>query len=85
VVLDHGAYTRTLPCLSHESSRDGCTGGRIVVRAPDGAHFCPTQTSPCSVYSSGAVRYGAAEAEAALRRTGIRSLVPGKPLAETLE
>ena len=31
-VLDDGHYSRTLPCLAHETSRDGCSNGRIVVR-----------------------------------------------------
>jgi hypothetical protein len=38
-----------------------------IVRAPDGAHFCPTApaavrgvTNKCQVYSSGAYRYGVA-------------------------
>ena len=72
-VLDDGQYSRTLPCLAHETSRDGCSNGRIVVRAPDGRHFCPTPTNfPCPVYSSGALRYGKAQADAALRRVGAR-------------
>jgi hypothetical protein len=70
-VLDDGRYTRTLPCLPHETRSMGCIGGRIVVRAPDAAHLCPTQENfPCPVYSSGALRYGAAQADAALRRVG---------------
>ncbi len=62
-VLDHGRYSTTLPCLPHETSRHGCSGGRIVVRAPDHSHLCPTQRNfPCPVYSSGALRYGATQA-----------------------
>jgi hypothetical protein len=73
-VLDDGRYSRTLPCLAHETSSYGCTGGRIVVRSPDGAHLCPTQKNfPCPMYSSGALRYGDAQADAALRRVGVRS------------
>jgi hypothetical protein len=67
-VLDHGRWTRTLPCLP----REPCTGGTDskgravnVVRAPDGTHFCPDGpsaefgvTEACSVWSSGAFRYG---------------------------
>jgi hypothetical protein len=61
-VLDGGRYSRTLPCLAHETSSLGCSSGRIVVRAPDGAHLCPRQEFPCTVYSSGALRYGATQA-----------------------
>jgi hypothetical protein len=69
-VLDHGRWTKTLPCLPDEP----CTGGTDhrgravnVVRAPDGTHFCPDGpaaefgvTKPCEVWSSGAFRYGTA-------------------------
>jgi hypothetical protein len=67
VLLD-GHWTETLPCLPNEP----CTGGRDangtpvnVVRAPDGAHFCPGApnavhgvTTVCPVWSSGAWRFG---------------------------
>jgi hypothetical protein len=69
-VTDHGQWTPTLPCLAQEP----CTGGTDpsgqpvnIVRAPDGAHFCPTGpaavrgvTTRCPVWSSGAYRYGTA-------------------------
>ena len=72
-VLEDGHYSRTLPCLANETSREGCSNGRIVVRAPDGRHFCPNPVNfPCPVYSSGALRYGKAQADAALRRVGAR-------------
>jgi hypothetical protein len=72
-VLDHGQFTSTLPCLRHETSRLGCTDGRIRVRSPDGRHLCPSgRAVPCAVYSSGALRYGSAQANAALRRVGAR-------------
>jgi hypothetical protein len=71
VLLD-GQWTGTLPCLPTEP----CTGGRDangtpvnVVRAPDGAHFCPGApaatdgvTGTCTVWSSGAWRFGNAMA-----------------------
>jgi hypothetical protein len=71
VLLD-GHWAKTLPCLPAEP----CTGGRDadgtpvdVVRAPDGAHFCPDAppavhgvTSACPVWSSGAWRFGNAMA-----------------------
>jgi hypothetical protein len=76
-VLDHGRWTRTLPCLPEEP----CTGGIDalgrsvnVVRASDGAHLCPAAalavdrgvTSRCTVWSSGAYRYGTAMAAAVI-------------------
>jgi hypothetical protein len=71
VLLD-GRWTETLACLPAEP----CTGGRDaggipvnVVRAPDGAHFCPGApaavrgvTDACRVWSSGAWRFGNAMA-----------------------
>jgi hypothetical protein len=70
-VLDHGRWTETLPCLRTEPAADGCVDGRIVVRAPDGAHFCPNAgpavrgvVGPCPRWSSGAVRFGRAMADA---------------------
>jgi hypothetical protein len=70
-VLSNGRWTETLPCLPSEP----CTGpaGSNVVRAPDGAHFCPGAaeavrgvTMVCNVWSSGAYRYGSAIAEGVL-------------------
>jgi hypothetical protein len=71
-VLSGGLWTQTLPCLPTEP----CTGGRDangtpvnVVRAPDGAHFCPGApaavrgvTAACSVWASGSWRFGNAMA-----------------------
>jgi hypothetical protein len=76
-----GSWVKSLPCLAVEKSLGLCTGGRfvtnvrvdgawvreIVVRSPQGSHFCP-QNWPegywpppgCSTYSSGAYRYSAA-------------------------
>jgi len=58
-VTPDGHYTDTLPCLPFEP----CQPTRIsVVRAPDGAHFCPIPHNDgryeCSMWSSGAFRYG---------------------------
>jgi hypothetical protein len=64
-----GTYTGTLPCLAHEPCTGPVVGGvpTNVVRAPDGAHFCPTSTGNangqvgrCDAYSSGAFRYASA-------------------------
>jgi len=65
-----GNFTWTLPCLSTEpclGPQFGYPAGTNVVRAPDGVHFCPTGQSAvdgvvaaCSVYMSGAMRFGAA-------------------------
>jgi lysophospholipase L1-like esterase len=60
-----GAFTATLPCLPFETPEMGCDQGEIVVRAPDGVHFCPTGTGDepdCPVWSSGAYRFGSAMA-----------------------
>jgi hypothetical protein len=57
-----GGFTWDLPCMSIEPSCGA--NGTNVVRAPDGAHFCPDGTpatlgvtGPCDVYSSGAFRF----------------------------
>jgi hypothetical protein len=79
-VLDDGRWTATLPCLVDESAADGCVAGRIVVRAPDGAHFCPGAgpavrgvTGPCPRWSSGAARFGRAMADAVGSALELRS------------
>jgi hypothetical protein len=63
-------YAATQPCLPRERAmveRDGnrpCHNGRIIVRAPDGLHFCPHgldnaigQPGHCPRYMSGGYRY----------------------------
>ena len=65
VLTPDGQFTPQLPCLDSETAADGCTNGQIVVRAPDGIHFCPTVSggaATCPVYSSGAHRFAAAMA-----------------------
>jgi hypothetical protein len=69
VLAANGGWTATLPCLPGEGAAQGCSDGRIVVRAPDGAHFCPGAgpavhgvTTTCPRWSSGAVRFGRAMA-----------------------
>jgi hypothetical protein len=64
-----GRWTNTLPCLPEETGANGCVAGRIVVRAPDSAHFCPGAgpavrgvTGSCPRWSSGALRFGRAMA-----------------------
>lgn len=83
-VLDaQGRYVTNLPCLAAERRAGRCTGtveggpGTIAVRAPDGFHFCLTPppantwTPPgCSSYSSGIVRYAAAQAKAVVEHLG---------------
>jgi hypothetical protein len=60
-----GGFTWRLPCLSIEPSCG--PNGTNVVRAPDGAHFCPDGvpatagvTGPCDEYSPGAFRFALA-------------------------
>ena len=68
-MTDAGRFTQTLPCDPGEPCGPD---GRIVVRAPDGVHFCPHPTEPaglCAVYSSGARRFGYAVASGDLRLT----------------
>jgi hypothetical protein len=64
-LTDRGRWTATLPCLPVEP----CAGSLAIVRAPDGVHFCPGspaavagRTERCSVWASGAYRYGTAMA-----------------------
>jgi hypothetical protein len=57
-----GHYTDRLPCTEHDV--DCAPDGTTIVRG-DGVHFCPVvQVNPCPVWSSGAVRFGAAIATA---------------------
>ena len=84
VLLRGRTYTDVLPCLPAEP----CSGsasrpsvGVNVVRAPDGAHFCPRPdapavegvTGPCPVWSSGAYRFGTAMATGG--RSGLLALI----------
>jgi hypothetical protein len=83
-VLDEdGRYTDTLPCLPEEPCTHTGPGpiGTNVVRAPDGAHFCPGNvradrgvTSTCAVWSSGAYRYARAMAAPVVHDLGLRIL-----------
>jgi len=65
VVLAHGAYTDTLPCLADEGRLQGCVNGRIRVRASDGTHFATTGSG----YSSGGRRFADA-IDDAVRKLG---------------
>jgi hypothetical protein len=59
IVTSTGHYTDTLPCLAFEPCQPD---GISIVRAPDGGHFCPIPHNDgryqCSMWSSGAFRYG---------------------------
>jgi hypothetical protein len=61
VYSEMGMPVRSKSCLAEDET---CTDGYVVVRSPDGVHFCPAPESnpskPCPVWSSGAYRYGAA-------------------------
>jgi hypothetical protein len=54
------AFAAQLPCRSDEGAAQGCTGGEVAVRNPDGIHFCPGayQGLTCDVASPGARRFG---------------------------
>ncbi|MGH9027954.1 MAG: hypothetical protein ACRDWD_17860, partial [Acidimicrobiia bacterium] len=56
---DTKKYTLTRPCLQFETSFHGCDARRrIIVRNPDGGHFCPVPDFvDCPMYSSGAWRF----------------------------
>jgi hypothetical protein len=76
-VMDGDKFTPTLPCLPSEGPAQGCTNGRITVRAPDGGHFCPggmenhdPVTALCTVYMSGALRYATALIDPVIRSLG---------------
>lgn len=63
-------FKATMRCLAVETAVMGCDGGQIAVRSPDRLHFCPDPAwnpyvGGCSVYASGAFRYGRAIATAA--------------------
>ncbi|MBL7496696.1 hypothetical protein [Frankia nepalensis] len=64
-VTDAGRWAERLPCrLGERCGPDGT----VVVRGPDGTHFCPVAVpamTACPVDSPGATRYGQALAQAA--------------------
>ena len=55
-----GAFAARLPCRSDEGAAQGCAGGEVAVRNPDGIHFCPGDYGglTCDVASPGARRFG---------------------------
>lgn len=70
VIAPGGQFSMTQQCLPRERSlvdafgTHQCEHGRIIVRAPDGLHFCPNgldhavgRPGDCPVYMSGAYRY----------------------------
>jgi hypothetical protein len=67
--LGGSKWRGTMNCLATELALPDCVGGKIIVRAPDTVHFCPAGYvdywaffTGCTVYSSGALRYGRAMA-----------------------
>ncbi len=71
VEASDGSFTQTLPCAPWEGAPQGCFFDRVIVRAPDGTHFCPTEAQTvngvvgvCPVPNPGAVRYAMGLAEA---------------------
>ena len=61
-------YVQTKPCLATEAGLADCVSGQISIRTLPGyldygLHLCPVGIGPdgiCSIYSSGAVRFGKA-------------------------
>lgn len=72
VLQPDGGWTDRLPCRPVDV---GCTGGTVPVRAPDGAHFCPTglgpHERPCAGWSSGAWRFAEEMSGAVRGRYGL--------------
>jgi hypothetical protein len=69
-IAPHDTFEETMPCLPRErdlvdtNGTRPCQHGRIIVRAPDGVHFCPHgldnaagQPGNCPIYMSGGYRY----------------------------
>ena len=85
-----GAYTDRLPCLPGEPCPGtGTEAGTNAVRAPDGAHFCPSApptvhdgVAACAAWSSGAWRFASALAGAAATVEGLT--VPPSALADAV-
>ena len=84
-IAPEGDFAATQRCLPSEQGRlCGSDDGSIGVRAADGVSFCDdtdgaTPASPCSQYSSGAVRYATAIVSAArldLDYLSMRSAAP---------
>src|SRR5207245_3166640 len=76
-VLDHHAWTPTLPCLPNEPCEWGvdAQGNHVdKVRSNDGGHFCPVGPDPlysdCPSHSSGALRFALGLRVVALRYHG---------------
>lgn len=57
-----GNFAATLPCLPGEAECG--PDGTNPVRNADGVHLCPEGSEPCPVYSSGALRFAGAIADA---------------------
>jgi len=89
-VTANGGYTDRLPCLPGEPcSGTGAETGTNPVRAPDGAHFCPSApptvrdgVAACATWSSGAWRFAVALAGAAAPLVGLT--VPPTALADAV-
>ena len=78
-VAPSDVFTWTMPCLPAEPA---CRAGQVLVRSPDGFHFCPVESDwVCPVWSGGAYRFGVAMAEAATEALAARGLIP--PLTST--
>ena len=81
-----GSWAARLPCLSVDR---GCVRGTTRVRAPDGAHFCPSgpagEGGACPVWSGGAWRFASAMSIAVRERFGLTGDGPSPPGSRHLE
>ncbi len=86
VMSASGQFMWTQACNMFDGSN--CVNGSVVVRAPDGQHFCPDPPTSwadwrtCPSYAAGALRYGITIASAvdSYVKTGAAPVYEGAPL-----
>jgi hypothetical protein len=93
-IAPHDTFVSTMPCLPRErdlvdtNGSRPCEHGRIIVRAPDGLHYCPHgldnamgQPGHCPVYMSGGYRWMQTILIAARDSAGPRpTILPRSPM-----